>query len=100
MCEKIETILNRWTNINEILLRTGEMTAQERRTVLAVTNAMAREIRRVMTDRISDHKQLAQNILHRFLEDGILGETNGKFEMLVEKTLLEELDKFNISLRG
>jgi len=53
-----------------------------------------------MTDRPSDHNELARNILHRFLEDGILGETNGKFEMLVEKTLLEELDKFNISLRG
>lgn len=50
MREKIETILNRWTDINEILLRTGEMTAQERRTVLAVTNAMAREIRRELKD--------------------------------------------------
>ena len=53
-----------------------------------------------MTDRPSDHNELARNILHRFLEDGILGETNGKFEMLVKKTLLEELGKFNISLRG
>jgi len=48
MREEIETILDRWTDINEILLRTGEMTAQERRTVLAVTNAMAREIRRAL----------------------------------------------------
>lgn len=45
MREEIETILNRWTNINEILLRTGEMTAQERRTILAVTNGMAGEKR-------------------------------------------------------
>lgn len=50
MREKIETILDRWTDINEILLRAGEMTAQERRTVLAVTNAMAREIRRELKD--------------------------------------------------
>lgn len=42
----IEEILDRWTNINEILLRTGELSAQEKRTVLAVTNAMAREIRK------------------------------------------------------
>ncbi len=41
-------------------------------------------------------KQLAKNILHRFLEEGILDETNGKFEMLVEKTLLEEIDRFAI----
>lgn len=50
MREKIETILNRWTDINEILLRAGEMTAQERRTVLAVTNAMAREIRKELNN--------------------------------------------------
>ncbi len=50
MREEIETILKRWTDINEILLRAGEMTAQERRTVLAVTNAMAREIRRELSD--------------------------------------------------
>ena len=53
-----------------------------------------------MTDRPNDHNLLAQTILNRLLEDGILGETNGKFEMIVKKTLLEELDKFNISLRG
>lgn len=46
MIKKIEKILDRWTNINEILLHAGEMTAQERRTVLAVTTAMATEIRR------------------------------------------------------
>ena len=46
MSKAIEKILDRYTNISEILLRAGEMTAQERRTVLAVTNAMAREIRR------------------------------------------------------
>ena len=50
MNEAIETILNRWTDINEILLRTGEMTAGRRRTILAVTNAMAREIRRELSD--------------------------------------------------
>ena len=50
MREKIETILDRWTDINEILLRTGEMTAQEKRTVLAVTNAMAREVRRALAE--------------------------------------------------
>lgn len=50
MREKIEIILNRWTNIDEILLRAGEMSAQEKRTVLAVTNAMAREIRRELSD--------------------------------------------------
>lgn len=50
MNEAIETILNRWTDINEILLRAGEMTAQERRTVLAVTNAMAREIRKELNN--------------------------------------------------
>lgn len=43
-----------------------------------------------------NRNQLAQNILHRFFEDGILGETNGPFEMLVEETLLEEIDKFSI----
>lgn len=50
MREEIETILTRWTDINEILLRTGEMTAQERRTVLAVTNAMAREVREALVE--------------------------------------------------
>lgn len=50
MREEIEAILDRWTNIQEILLRVGEMTAQERRTVLAVTNAMAREIRKELKD--------------------------------------------------
>lgn len=45
MKDRIEAILVRWTNISEILLRAGEMTADEKRTVLAVTNAMAREIR-------------------------------------------------------
>lgn len=50
MNEAIETILNRWTNLQEILLRCGEMTAQEKRTVLAVTNAMAREIRKELSD--------------------------------------------------
>jgi len=50
MREAIETILDRWTDINEILLRTGEMTAQERRSVLAVTNAMAREIRKELNN--------------------------------------------------
>jgi len=48
MREEIETILKRWTDINEILLRVGEMTAQEKRTVLAVTGGMAREIRRAL----------------------------------------------------
>lgn len=47
-----------------------------------------------MSDRHSDHNELARNILHRFLEDGILVETNGKFEMLVQKTLLEEINSF------
>ncbi len=46
MTANIEAILDRWTNLQEILLRVGEMSAQERRTVLAVTNAMAREIRK------------------------------------------------------
>ena len=50
MREAIEMILDRWTDINEILLRTGEMTAQERRSVLAVTNAMAREIRKELNN--------------------------------------------------
>jgi len=50
MREAIETILDRWTDINEILLCAGEMTAQERRTVLAVTNAMAREIRKELNN--------------------------------------------------
>ncbi len=48
--ENIEKILDRWTNINEVLLRAGEMTAQEKRTVLAVTNAMAREIRKELNN--------------------------------------------------
>ena len=45
---KISEILARWTNINHILLHAGEMTAAERRTVLAVTNTMARQIRAVL----------------------------------------------------
>ncbi len=52
-----------------------------------------------MTDRPSDHNELARNILHRLTAE-FLGKTSGKLEMLVEKMLLEELDKFNISLRG
>ena len=48
--DNIEGILDRYTNLQEILLRAGEMTAQEKRTVLAVTNAMAREIRKELED--------------------------------------------------
>lgn len=58
MREKIEAILNRWTDINEILLRVGEMTAQERRTVLAVTNGMAREVRGALTE----HENLIERL--------------------------------------
>ena len=52
MNEAIEIILDRWNKINEILLRAGEMTAQERRTVLAVTNAMAPEIREELNQEV------------------------------------------------
>lgn len=42
---KIETILERWTNAEEIRLRAGEIDPETMRTVLAVVNGMAREVR-------------------------------------------------------
>lgn len=46
--EQIEKVLDKWTNLDEILLRAGEMTADEQLTTLAVANAIAREIRTIL----------------------------------------------------
>ncbi len=50
MYKEIEVILERWTNAEEIRLRAGEITPDEMRTVLAVTRAMAREIRKELSN--------------------------------------------------
>ena len=41
----LDKIINRWTNSQEILLRAGEMTRSELRTVMAVVNGFARELK-------------------------------------------------------
>lgn len=66
MMKNIEEILERWTNLQEILLRAGEMTAQERRTVLAVTEAMAREIREELEDSVLLPKKPTKNMSDAF----------------------------------
>ena len=48
--DNIEGILDRWTDLQHILLMAGEMMPHECQTVLAVTNAMAREIRKELED--------------------------------------------------
>ena len=48
--KEMEIILDRWTNAEEIRLRAGEIDSETMRTVLAVTNAMAREIREELSD--------------------------------------------------
>ncbi len=42
---------------------------------------------------MKNREQLARNILHRLTAE-FLGETSGKLEMLVEKMLLEEINRF------
>ena len=44
--DNIETVLERWTNAEEIRLRAGEIDPNTMRDILAVTRAMAREIRK------------------------------------------------------
>ncbi len=44
--DDIESVLKRWTDAEEIRLRAGEIDRETMRTVLAVTNGMAREVRR------------------------------------------------------
>ncbi len=46
--KEMEMILDRWTNVEEIRLHAGEIDSETMRTVLAVTNAMARQIRAVL----------------------------------------------------
>jgi len=43
--ENLETILTRWTDAEEIRLRAGEIDPDTMRTVLAVANGMAGEVR-------------------------------------------------------
>jgi len=50
MTDTINNALNRWTNAEEIRLRAGEIEPKEMRTILAVTRAMAREIRAIMEE--------------------------------------------------
>ena len=45
MSKAVEAILNRWTDAEEIRLRAGEIDPGTMQTVLAVTRAMARQIR-------------------------------------------------------
>lgn len=45
MTDTIDDVLNRWTNAEEIRLRAGEIDRETMRTVLAVMNGMAREVR-------------------------------------------------------
>ncbi len=74
--KNIEAILDRWTNISEILLRAGEMSAQERRTVLAVTNAMAREIRKELENSILLPKEPSKDMSDTFWATQVPGEVN------------------------
>lgn len=64
--KNIEVILDRWTDINEIQLRAGEMSAQERRTVLAVTEAMAREIKKELKDSVLLPKEPTKDMSDAF----------------------------------
>ena len=48
--DNIEKVLERWTNAEEIRLRAGEIDSDTMRDVLAVTNAMAREVRKSLNN--------------------------------------------------
>jgi len=50
MRDKLEEVIKRWTNSQEVKLRAGEMTAQEERTAMAVLRAFAGEIRAVLEE--------------------------------------------------
>lgn len=50
MNKAIEAILNQWTDAEEVRLHAGEIDVETMRTVLAITRAMASEIREVLED--------------------------------------------------
>ncbi len=48
MTNDIRKVIEKWTNSQEVLLRMGEMTPQEKRSVMAALNGMAREIENIL----------------------------------------------------
>ena len=50
MSDKLREVIERWTNTQEVLLRTGEMSADEKRTAMAVLNGFARDLEKVLGD--------------------------------------------------
>lgn len=58
---EIDQVIERWTNEQEVLLRAGEMEAQELRTAMAVLKAFAREIKMALAGQLilSSYQQTA-----------------------------------------
>jgi|DEB0MinimDraft_6_1074348.scaffolds.fasta_scaffold80450_2 hypothetical protein len=54
MHERIQKVIEKWTNENEVLLRAGDMTVHERDIVMSVLRGFARDLRSVYAGGVID----------------------------------------------